>query len=129
MPRDLTLCLFVAAPSPAKQSPVRFSPEENGDEEDVKASAADSWEDHSGSGSPTATPDDDEGGSDSAVATSKPRMKQKPKTEEATMTEKEHVNVVFIGHVGKCFLPILCLLSCPVRQPFFTQKNQVLNTS
>jgi hypothetical protein len=27
-------------------------------------------------------------------------MKQKPKVEEATMTEKEHVNVVFIGHVG-----------------------------
>ena len=31
---------------------------------------------------------------------SKPRTKVKPKVEEATTTEKEHVNVVFIGHVG-----------------------------
>ena len=28
-------------------------------------------------------------------------MKQKPKIIEAVTTDKEHVNVVFIGHVGK----------------------------
>ena len=28
------------------------------------------------------------------------RVKQKPKTQEAVTTDKEHVNVVFIGHVG-----------------------------
>merc|ERR1712083_1053180 len=33
------------------------------------------------------------------VPASKPRTKIKPKAEEATTTEKEHVNVVFIGHV------------------------------
>ena len=45
--------------------------------------------------------DDEEGGLDSLVPASKPRTKVKPKAEEALMTEKEHVNVVFIGHVGK----------------------------
>ena len=29
------------------------------------------------------------------------RVKQKPKTVESVTTDKEHVNVVFIGHVGK----------------------------
>merc|ERR1712227_867363 len=33
------------------------------------------------------------------VPASKPRTKIKPKVEEATTTEKEHVNIVFIGHV------------------------------
>merc|ERR1711874_151862 len=33
------------------------------------------------------------------MGASKPRTKIKPKAEEATTTEKEHVNVVFIGHV------------------------------
>ena len=70
------------------------------DDEEPKAEASDTWEDHSGSGSPTTTPDEEEGGSDSNVPATKARMKQKPKVEEATMTEKEHVNVVFIGHVG-----------------------------
>ncbi len=35
------------------------------------------------------------------VPASKPKTKVKPKAEEATTTDKEHVNVVFIGHVGK----------------------------
>ena len=29
------------------------------------------------------------------------RVKQKPKVVESVTTEKEHVNIVFIGHVGK----------------------------
>ena len=37
------------------------------------------------------------------VPASKPKTKVKPKLEEATTTEKEHVNVVFIGHVGKFY--------------------------
>ena len=65
------------------------------------AATEDSWEDHSGTGTPATTPDDEEGGPDSLVPASKPRTKVKPKAEEALMTEKEHVNVVFIGHVGK----------------------------
>ena len=28
-------------------------------------------------------------------------MRQKPKAEAQVLTDKEHVNVVFIGHVGK----------------------------
>lgn len=38
------------------------------------------------------------------VPASKPKTKVKPKQEEATTTEKEHVNVVFIGHVGEFLL-------------------------
>ena len=29
------------------------------------------------------------------------RVKQKPKVVESITTDKEHVNIVFIGHVGK----------------------------
>ena len=61
---------------------------------------ADSWDDNSES--VATTPDDEEaGGEESFVPASKPRTKVKPKQEEAHTTEKEHVNVVFIGHVGK----------------------------
>ena len=34
-------------------------------------------------------------------AVPKARIKQKPKVMEAVTTDKEHVNVVFIGHVGE----------------------------
>ena len=86
----------------------RASPtHDNMDEEDSEVeeggrlAKTDSWDDHSGSGTPVTTPDDEEGGSESFVPASKPRTKVKPKPEEAHTTEKEHVNVVFIGHVGK----------------------------
>jgi len=69
---------------------------------------ADSWEDavdsHSAhSGTPATTPEDEdismsESGRGSVPA-SKPKTKIKPVEVEATTTEKEHVNVVFIGHV------------------------------
>ena len=75
----------------------------------------DSWEDAAdtnscstgGRGTPATTPDDEDtsmetsDGNGHHVPASKPRTKIKPKQEEATTTEKEHVNVVFIGHVGK----------------------------
>ena len=52
---------------------------------------------------PATTPEEEENSIDNEafVPSSKPRTKVKPKVEEATTTEKEHVNVVFIGHVGK----------------------------
>jgi len=75
---------------------------------------ADSWEDaaddsvRSGgsahSGTPATTPEDEdvsmsESGGRGSVPASKPKTKVKPVEAEATTTEKEHVNVVFIGHV------------------------------
>ena len=57
----------------------------------------DSWDDNSESGTPATTPEEEE----SFVPASKPRTKSKPKPEETHTTEREHVNVVFIGHVGK----------------------------
>ena len=71
-----------------------------------KSKTADSWEDvdHSES-TPATTPEDEDTsmGDDPSqhVPASKPKTKVKPKPEEQTTTEKEHVNVVFIGHVGK----------------------------
>ena len=77
---------------------------------------ADSWEDaaddsvRSGgsahSGTPATTPEDEdvsmsESGGRGSVPASKPKTKVKPVEAEATTTEKEHVNVVFIGHVGE----------------------------
>ena len=66
----------------------------------------DNWEDadnseKSGAGTGSATPDEEENSinDETFVPASKPRTKVKPKVEEATTTEKEHVNVVFIGHV------------------------------
>jgi len=69
------------------------------EEEGEHKPKSDSWEDQSGSGTPATTPDDEE--AEHFVPASKPRTKTKPKQEEALTTEKEHVNVVFIGHVGK----------------------------
>ena len=79
---------------------------------------ADSWEDaadHSTASSSTAgggatggggatTPEEEDNSMETDaphVPASKPKTKVKPKPEEATTTEKEHVNIVFIGHVGK----------------------------
>jgi len=70
---------------------------------------ADSWEDavdsapHSAhSGTPATTPEDEDismSEGRGSVPASKPKTKVKPAEVEATTTEKEHVNVVFIGHV------------------------------
>ena len=78
----------------------------------IGGKTAESWEDaadnsaSTGRGTPATTPEDedtslDNDGSGHHVPASKPRTKIKPKVEEATTTEKPHVNVVFIGHVGK----------------------------
>lgn len=60
--------------------------------------APDSWEDAAEDAS---TPDGDEGDDDDTeehVA----RIKKKPARPEETKSKKEHINVVFIGHVGMC---------------------------
>jgi len=81
------------------------SPESSPARAKSKSKTADSWEDvdqvTSGSGSPATTPEDEDVSmsESSSVPASKPKTKVKPKPEEATTTEKEHVNVVFIGHV------------------------------
>ena len=66
---------------------------------------------------PATTPEDEdvsmsEGGSGrgAKVPASKPKTKVKPVEVEATTTEKEHVNVVFIGHVGRLLPPLSCVL-------------------
>ena len=66
----------------------------------------DSWEDadNSANNTPATTPEEEENSIDNDstyVPASKPRTKVRPEVKEATTTEKEHVNVVFIGHVGK----------------------------
>lgn len=82
----------VAQPPPqedATMSPV----EENG-------AAADSWEDKADMSTPATTPEDEDSMEiDESGASKKSRVKQKPKIIEAVTTDKEHVNVVFIGHV------------------------------
>lgn len=76
----------------------------------IAGKTVESWEDaadnssSTGRGTPATTPEDedtslDTDGNGQHVPASKPRTKVKPKVEEATTTEKEHVNVVFIGHV------------------------------
>jgi len=61
----------------------------------------DSWEDKADLSSTATTPDDDEeeNSIDDDTGIRKSRVKQKPKVLESVTTEKEHVNVVFIGHV------------------------------
>ena len=41
------------------------------------------------------------------VPASKPKTKKVKEVVEAMTTEKEHVNVVFIGHVGESYPPWL----------------------
>jgi len=61
---------------------------------------ADSWEDKADMSSAATTPDDEDNSmeDDSGIKKSS-RVKQKPKAVESVTTDKEHVNVVFIGHV------------------------------
>lgn len=60
----------------------------------------DSWEDKADMSSAATTPDDDENSmeDDSGLKKSS-RVKKKPVSVQSKTTEKEHVNVVFIGHV------------------------------
>jgi len=62
----------------------------------------DSWEDKADMSSAATTPDDEDISmetDESGKAVPKARVRQKPKLVETVNTGKEHVNVVFIGHV------------------------------
>ena len=78
-----------ASPSSSEEKPVPHS---------TKAAVLDSWEDAAdGEGT---TPEGDDGYQEieeEQVA----RIKKKPPKAEDTKSKKEHINVVFIGHVGK----------------------------
>lgn len=63
------------------------------------AGGVDSWEDKADMSSTATTPDDDDSMETDDTGIKRARIKQKPKTVEAITTDKEHVNVVFIGHV------------------------------
>jgi peptide chain release factor subunit 3 len=87
-----------------KPSPVTPSEEQTNmqvdDPSPVGNGPVDNWEDKADMSSSATTPDDDENSmeDDSGIKKSS-RIKQKPKTVESVTTDKEHVNVVFIGHV------------------------------
>jgi len=62
----------------------------------------DNWEDKADMSSAATTPEDEDVSmetDETGKAVPKARVKQKPKVMEAVTTDKEHVNVVFIGHV------------------------------
>lgn len=62
-----------------------------------KGVAPESWEEVAEEGdSPDGDPPEDMDSEEVA-----PRIKKKPVRPEETKSKKEHVNVVFIGHVGK----------------------------
>jgi len=62
--------------------------------------AADTWEDKADISSCATTPEDEDSMEiDESGAPRKARVKQKLKPAESVTTQKEHVNVVFIGHV------------------------------
>jgi len=83
---------------PELSEPVKMQvdvPEETPAEE-----VGDSWEDKADMSSSATTPDDDDNSmeDDSGLKKSS-RVKKKPPQVQSKTTEKEHVNVVFIGHV------------------------------
>ena len=70
-----------------------------------------------GGHSHASTPDDEDTSMETDdnghfVPASKPKTKVKPKVQEAMTTEKEHVNVVFIGHVGESNLGFVRFDTC-----------------
>lgn len=70
------------------------------DDSAVERSAADSWEDKADNSSSATTPEEEDSMEIDEDGAARPkRTKQKPKTTETVTTLKEHVNVVFIGHV------------------------------
>jgi len=93
--------LASAQPVQAEPAPMQVDPPTS---KPVKAvateEAGESWEDKADMSSPATTPDDEENSveDDSGLKKSS-RVKKKPVAQAAKTTDKEHVNVVFIGHV------------------------------
>lgn len=83
-------------PSPKEPEPVAMQVDKPAAKEEI----GDSWEDKADMSSPATTPDDEDNSmeDDSGIKKSS-RVKKKPVIVQAVTTEKEHVNVVFIGHV------------------------------
>lgn len=79
----------------------------------------DSWDNEEDS---VATPEDEDGEDDEIGELAPKTIKKKaPKIEECK-SKKEHVNVVFIGHVGEC-LPVCTLLCVPKVEKLFWYAN------
>jgi len=73
-------------PSPEEPPPVKS-----------RDPAPDSWEDAAEDASTPDGDEDEDAEGEEVVA----RIKKKPARPEETASKKEHINVVFIGHVGK----------------------------
>jgi len=88
-----------SAPAP-KDEPVAMEVEQPKPAKAPKEEVGDSWEDKADMSSAATTPDDDDNSleDDSGIKKSS-RVKKKPVVTEHVTTDKEHVNVVFIGHV------------------------------
>jgi len=91
-----------AAPAPvqAEPAPMQVDPPAPKAEKPAAEEAGESWEDKADMSSAATTPDDEENSmeDDSGLKKSS-RVKKKPVAAAAKTTDKEHVNVVFIGHV------------------------------
>jgi len=89
-----------AAPVQAEPAPMQVDPPAPKAEKPAAEEAGESWEDKADMSSAATTPDDEENSmeDDSGLKKSS-RVKKKPVAAAAKTTDKEHVNVVFIGHV------------------------------
>jgi peptide chain release factor subunit 3 len=84
-------------PPPAQTTPVMTIDESSPTEENA---GADSWETKADMSSSATTPDDEDSMEiDESGASRKTRVKKQQQKVEEVTTDKEHVNVVFIGHV------------------------------
>jgi len=92
---DPTPVIQPPPPQPQTESQMQVD-----DQPSPNGGPVDSWEDKADLSSTATTPDEDDNSmeDDSGIKKSA-RVKQKPKAMENVTTDKEHVNVVFIGHV------------------------------
>jgi len=105
-PTPVPPAILTAPPPPVVSNCTAQRPEPVSMQVDTVAEPApveevgDSWEDKADMSSAATTPDDDENSmeDDSGLKKSS-RVKKKPASLASKTTEKEHVNVVFIGHV------------------------------
>jgi len=89
-----------ASPVKAEPAPMQVDPPASKPVKAVAEEAGESWEDKADMSSAATTPDDEDNSmeDDSGLKKSS-RVKKKPVAQAAKTTDKEHVNVVFIGHV------------------------------
>merc|ERR1712032_1182976 len=89
-----------ASPVQPEPAPMQVDPPTSKPEKAAAEEAGESWEDKADMSSAATTPDDEDNSmeDDSGLKKSS-RVKKKPVAQAAKTTDKEHVNVVFIGHV------------------------------